>query len=56
VKELKDEKVFYDHSLTKSESPAGISMDDAKGSASHGQQTGATPNLPPSSKNVEPAD
>jgi hypothetical protein len=45
VKETKDGHFFYDHSLTKlGRETAGISKDDASGSASPGQQTG-----PPSS-------
>jgi hypothetical protein len=41
VKETNDGRYFYDHSLSQLErEPAGISMDDAKGSAPHGPQTG----------------
>jgi hypothetical protein len=48
VKETKDGKFFYDHSLTKIERPAGISADHAsvsKGSGSGSPQTGPAKNM-----------
>jgi hypothetical protein len=54
VKETSDGRYFYDHSLTKMErKPAGISMDDAEGSAPHGPQTGLpNKNIASSPQNV----